>query len=229
MADDRFADYNPAPLNQSGFDRFTRSTANAAVSGVKGVLAGVAVFGLIVGGLAAGAVGIAGAGPLAIAGVFAGTALGSVLIGATVGLPVIGGLFSLFGIAGGAYGAFKGYGQESQRAGLDNGLYNVAMAEAVSRGAAEGQATAYFRANQAPAPVAAPIRQEDVALERKEIPGEQPKVREQPVRELATMNEAGSSVAKDSVQLQGAQNVSLSQADRIAAASNDNRQMAQAI
>lgn len=219
MADDRFTNYNPAPLDQSGFERFSRSTASAAAGGVTGALKGVGVFAAIVGVAAAGVALIGGAGIVAAAAWFAGAAAASVLAGATVGLP----LFALFGVTGGAIGAFRGYQNENQRAGLDQATYNIALAEAATRGAAQGQAMAYMGNPRQPGTMPQPVQTvgDEVLAVRRDTPGTGAR--------LATMNEAGSTV--DSVSHEGKQDVTLSKADQMAlAAANQNRgPVAQAI
>lgn len=223
MADNQFANYNPAPLDQSGFDRFSRSTANAAAGGVKGALAGIGTFAAVVGVAAAGVALLGGVSVLAAAGVFAGAAVASVVVGSTIGLP----LFALFGVTGGAVGAFRGYQHENQRAALDQSMYNIALTEAATRGAAQGQAMAYAgnqpQPGTLPQPTATPVQTvgDEVLGVRRDMPGLADR--------LPTMNEAGSKVA--SVSHEGKQDITLSKADQLAlAAANNNRgPVAQAI
>lgn len=221
MADDRFAHYNPAPLDQSGVGRFARSTAGAAESGVKGALAGIGTFAAIVGTVVAGGMLLGGASVLAAAGWFAVAATASVIAGATIGLP----LFAAFGVTGGVIGAFRGFRQESQQASLDQSYYNAVVAEATARGAAHGQAMAYMgnqpKPGTMPQPNVTPVQTvgDEVLAVRRDTPG------------LPTMNRADSTVvAKDSVSHEGKQEVTLSKADQVLAAANSNRgPVAQAI
>lgn len=231
MADDRFADYSPAPLNQSGFDKFARSGANAAVGGTKGVvlgflgaplLVGLAFAGLMLGGVAIAAV--AGAGVTLTGALIAAGIAGAV--GTFIGAP----LAAAGGLVGGVIGATKGYSGERQRADIDQSFYNVALAEAMSRGSAQGQAMAYMGQPPVIQPTqTAPIR-DAIVLERADLNGtaEQPKTKVL-ADKLETLNEASPVVAKDSVQHEGAKPVTLNHAQLVAAAANNNELRANAI
>lgn len=129
----RFDDFEAAPLNQSTLDRLGRGTAATAIGGVKGAIAGALAISLGLGLVVGGYLYVAGA---VTAG--AATVLG-------VAIAAVAGWFGATTAAlfGGVWGAAKGYSEENQRAGLDQSLYNAVVAEAVTRGSAQGQALAY--------------------------------------------------------------------------------------
>lgn len=132
--DDRFAGYSPAPLNHTSVDRGLRASGSAAVGGVKGAIAGYGLLTLGVGGV------ILGGALLAGAGIGAAIFLG---VAATAATAYFGATFAAgAAVLGGLFGAAKGYSHENQRAGLDQSIYNERIAEAIARGAAQGQAMA---------------------------------------------------------------------------------------
>lgn len=240
MADERFADYSPAPLNQNGFDKFARSGANAAVGGTKGIVlgflgvpllttvAGAAIGALVIGAVSASIFGFAALG----AGTAIAMGVGAVVLGGA-GLWAGAGLAAAGGLVGGVIGASKGYSGERQRADIDQSFYNVALAEAMSRGSAQGQAMAYMGqlpVAQANVPVnAMPIR-DGIVLEREDLKGtaEQPKTKVI-ADKMDTLNAASPVVTKDSVELQGSKPVALNHAQLVAAAANHNELRANAI
>lgn len=153
--DDRFEGYNAAPLNHSALDRGVRTSAGAALGGAKGVAAGLGVWTLGVGAT----VGVITF--LATGGLVAPLVVGSL---AAIGSVVFGG--PLAAAVGGIVGLVGGASRENTRVTLDQSLYNIQVAEALGRGAAQAQNYAPARPLPQPVVVTQPTMREETPMRR---------------------------------------------------------------
>lgn len=202
--DDRFDGYNAAPLNQSVLDRGLRAGAGTLTGALGGGLLGMVATPVVAGIAGAALVATAGFGAVALLGLTGsilgvGSVVGAVassagLVGGASLLAGIGagvaGVFGapLGGLIGGLVGGMKGGAAEHARANLDQSLYNINVAEAMGRGAAQAQMQQAFSPVPAQPVVTqptmrdavsgadvAPLRRDDYApVSDSVLPGEKP-------------------------------------------------------